>query len=294
MWLSLFGGLLIDKSGRAATSPWSATTSAPPTPTRLGTAHDLVASGADVLALEEITPTAKPVYEKELAEAYPHHTVQGTVGLWSKLPLTDTRPVDIGMDAGPLADSIPATDKLAYNRALRTTVATDQGPLAVYVAHLGSVRIFPRERLLDGQPGPRRTGARQGRRRRRERAAGAARRPERDHGRPRVRRPHSRDCDSAQEAAGNGFGFTFPARFPVARDRPDPGPRRAEPRSSWVLPATGGDHRCRWRPESPPVDAPTSDAPESEPWRRRPEPPAPADRRGRGGFGYFIGRQGGV
>ncbi|MEU8690056.1 hypothetical protein [Streptomyces sp. NPDC048665] len=32
----------------------------------------------------------------------------------------------------------------ACNRAFRTTVATHQGPLAVYVAHLGSVRVFPR------------------------------------------------------------------------------------------------------------------------------------------------------
>ena len=92
----------------------------------------------------ELTEQARGTYEKELAKAYPYHTVQGTVGLWSKLPLSDTQPVDIKQDVGPLGDAKPAEVKMAYNRALRTTVATDQGPLAVYVAHLGSVRVNPR------------------------------------------------------------------------------------------------------------------------------------------------------
>ena len=33
---------------------------------------------------------------------------------------------------------------MAPDRALRTTVATDHGPLTVYVAHPGSVRVNPR------------------------------------------------------------------------------------------------------------------------------------------------------
>lgn len=46
---------------------------------------------------------------------------------------------------------------------------------------------------------------------------------------------------SAQEAAGNGFGFSWPATFPVARiDQVLV--RGVEPNSSWVLPATGSDH----------------------------------------------------
>jgi vancomycin resistance protein VanJ len=47
---------------------------------------------------------------------------------------------------------------------------------------------------------------------------------------------------SAQDAAGNGFGFTWPAAFPVARiDQILV--RGVEPESSCVLPATGSDHR---------------------------------------------------
>ena len=44
-----------------------------------------------------------------------------------------------------------------------------------------------------------------------------------------------------QDAAGDGFGFSWPATFPVVRiDQILV--RGVEPESSWVLPATGSDH----------------------------------------------------
>ena len=47
---------------------------------------------------------------------------------------------------------------------------------------------------------------------------------------------------SVQAAAGDGFGFSWPAGFPVVRiDQILV--RGVEPVSSWVLPATGSDHR---------------------------------------------------
>jgi vancomycin resistance protein VanJ len=47
---------------------------------------------------------------------------------------------------------------------------------------------------------------------------------------------------SAQDVAGDGFGFTRPASFPVIRiDQILV--RGVEPDSSWVLPANGSDHR---------------------------------------------------
>ena len=46
---------------------------------------------------------------------------------------------------------------------------------------------------------------------------------------------------SAQDAAGDGFGFSWPAKFPVVRiDHILV--RGVQPASSWVLPATGSDH----------------------------------------------------
>ncbi|MFC8082458.1 endonuclease/exonuclease/phosphatase family protein [Streptomyces sp. NPDC057340] len=240
VWLSLFGGLLVDKSEPGGDLTVATHNVGADNPDPAGTARDLIGSGVDVLALEEITEEDRVVYEKELAGAYPYHTVQGTVGLWSTLPLSDTRPVDIATDYGPLADTKPADVQLAGNRALRTTVATDQGPLVVYVAHLGSVRLTPRAGFWTDS------------RDRNAQALGqvlAADRSERvmllgdlngslD---DRALAGITSRLDSAQEEAGDGFGFSWPAKFPVARiDQILV--RGVEPTGSWVLPATGSDH----------------------------------------------------
>lgn len=96
-----------------------------------GTARALAAADPDLIALEELVPPALRVYEKTLAPDYPYHAVRGTVGLWSKHPLTGTRLLDIrprGITAG-------------WNRGLRTVVDTPHGGIAAYVAHLPSVRF---------------------------------------------------------------------------------------------------------------------------------------------------------
>ncbi|MFE0674848.1 endonuclease/exonuclease/phosphatase family protein [Streptomyces sp. NPDC058867] len=95
------------------------------------TARALAEAGPDLIALEELVPRALPDYERTLAARYPHHTVHGTVGLWSKYPLTGARPLDIK----------PRGITESWNRALRTVVRAPQGEIAVYVAHLPSVRI---------------------------------------------------------------------------------------------------------------------------------------------------------
>nr|BFD86873.1 endonuclease/exonuclease/phosphatase family protein [Streptomyces sp. Xyl84] len=96
-----------------------------------GTARALADAGPDLIALQELVPPALPVYEKTLAPDYPYHAVRGTVGLWSKHPLTDARLLDIKPQeiAGP------------WSRGLRTVVHTPHGEIAAYVAHLPSVRI---------------------------------------------------------------------------------------------------------------------------------------------------------
>lgn len=226
VWLNLFGGLLSDKShpGGDLTVVSQNVNAANPDPA--GTARDLVAAGADVLALEELPAQAVGTYESALAAAYPYHTVQGTVGLWSRLPLSHTRVVDVGIGYGP--------------RALRTTVQTERGPLAVYVAHLGSVRVNPGAGFSTGQ---RNAGAA---------ALGAAVAAE-----PNKRVVLLGDLNgsmgdrafsglssqmrSAQDVAGDGFGFSWPAKFPVARiDQILV--RGMKPQNASVLPATGSDH----------------------------------------------------
>jgi vancomycin resistance protein VanJ len=239
VWLHLFGGLLGDKShpGGDLTVAEQNVDADNRDPAR--TARHLAASGADVLALVELTDQARGTYEKDLAQAYPYHTVQGTVGLWSRLPLSGTHPIDI-VDHGPLAATKPVEEKMASNRALRTTVATDHGPLTVYVAHLGSVRVTPGSgfRTASRDMGVQALGK-----------AIAADPSERvvllgdlngtmD---DRAFADLTSRMHSAQDTAGDGFGFSYPASFPVVRiDQILV--RGVRPRSSWVLPATGSDH----------------------------------------------------
>ncbi|WP_431980364.1 endonuclease/exonuclease/phosphatase family protein [Streptomyces qinglanensis] len=242
VWLNLFGGLLGDRSHAGGDLTVVSHNVAAENRDPVGTARELAASGADLLALEELTDRAAGTYEKELAEEFPYHTVRGTVGVWSKLPLSDTRPVDVLRgNAGPLAESRAEDLPEEPPRALRTTVTTGKGPLAVYVAHLGSVRVLPRSGFWTDS---RDAGATK------LAAAVTAERGERvlvlgdfngtmddrafDGLTSRLR--------SAQEVAGDGFGFSWPARFPMARiDRILV--RGVEPKSAWLLPATGSDHR---------------------------------------------------
>ncbi|WP_419249584.1 endonuclease/exonuclease/phosphatase family protein [Streptomyces griseorubiginosus] len=238
VWLNLFGGLLGDRSRSGGDLTLVSHNVGADNPDPAGTARDLVAADADVLALEEITPEAGGVYERELARTYPFHTLLGTVGLWSRLPLSDTRTVDIEMDYGPLAATKPVDP--ASTRALRTTVATKQGPLVVYVAHLASVRVTPRDGFGTAQRdrGVRAIGtAVAGERNKRVVLLGDLNGTVDD----RAFAGLTARMRSAQDAAGEGFGFTWPAGFPVARiDQILVGGVTAD--SSWVLPATGSDH----------------------------------------------------
>jgi vancomycin resistance protein VanJ len=240
VWLNLFGGVLSDKSRPGGFLAVASENVNAGNPEPAGSARDLAASGADVLALVELTPQAAGTYERGLAKAYPYHALQGTVGLWSKLPLSDTQPIDI-MDYGPLADTMPAGQKMASDRALRTTVATDHGPLTVYVAHPGSVRLNPRAgfwtasrdiglqtlgHAIAADPSKRVVllGDLNGTMDDRAFAGLTA------------------QMHSAQDLAGDGFGFSWPASFPVVRiDQILV--RGVKPDSSWVLPANGSDHR---------------------------------------------------
>ncbi|WP_405020404.1 endonuclease/exonuclease/phosphatase family protein [Kitasatospora sp. NBC_00070] len=65
--------------------------------------------------------------------ARPYRAVEGTVGLWSRYPLTDVRPVDLK----------PRALTADWRRVLRATLHTGEGETAVYVVHLPSVRLGP-------------------------------------------------------------------------------------------------------------------------------------------------------
>jgi vancomycin resistance protein VanJ len=177
------------------------------------------------VALEELTAGAVPTYEKALAGTYKYHSVQGTVGLWSKYPLTGTQPVDI---------------KLGWTRAMRTTVASPKGDVAVYVAHLPSVRV----KLDAGFTANQRDASAD--------ALGEAIADEQISKvvllgdlngtmNDRALNAVTSQMRSTQGAAGDGFGFSWPASFPMARiDQIMV--KGVEPLSSWTLPETGSDH----------------------------------------------------
>ncbi|GAA2278198.1 hypothetical protein GCM10010145_59080 [Streptomyces ruber] len=96
-----------------------------------GTARALAGAGPDLIALQELVPPALTEYERTLAPDYPYHEVRGTVGLWSRHPLTGTRPLDIK----------PRDITEPWSRGLRTVVRTPHGEVAAYVAHLPSIRV---------------------------------------------------------------------------------------------------------------------------------------------------------
>ncbi|MGW0811851.1 endonuclease/exonuclease/phosphatase family protein [Streptomyces viridiviolaceus] len=96
-----------------------------------GTARALAEAGPDLIALQELVSPALAVYERTLAADYPYRTVRGTVGLWSKHPVTDVRLLDIK----------PRGITENWSRGLRAVVHTPHREVAVYVAHLPSVRV---------------------------------------------------------------------------------------------------------------------------------------------------------
>ncbi|MEV8532847.1 endonuclease/exonuclease/phosphatase family protein [Streptomyces sp. NPDC051211] len=226
VWTSLFGPAFFDRAEAARAGDLTVVThnvdDANPDPE--GTARRLVGSGAEIIALEELVQPATRTYERVLAATHPHHAVHGTVGLWSRYPIRDTRPVPI----------------MPWTRALRSTVDTPQGPLTVYVAHLASVRIRP----ATGFATARRNAAA---------ARLAAELEDAPPGRTllvgdfngttddRALAPVFSRFRSAQQEAGAGLGFSWPAALPFARiDHILV--RGVEPVSAWTLPATASDH----------------------------------------------------
>lgn len=190
-----------------------------------GTARALADSGADLIALEELMPAALPAYEQTLAAGYPYRAESGTVGLWSRYPLDDIRPVDLK----------PTSVKADWRRGLRATARTPHGDLAVYVAHLPSVRLGPAGYTSAN----------------RDESAGRL-------GEAIAAEPIGRvlllgDFNSTLDDRGlrpvtsrltpvrSGFDFSWPAAFPLARIDQVMG-RGVSLADTRTLPATGSDH----------------------------------------------------
>lgn len=88
-------------------------------------AATVAASGADLIALQELSGDDRDRVESTLAAEYPHSVITGTVGLWSRYPIVDS----IGLKLG-----------LAWHRAINAVVETPSGLVSIYVVHAGSAR----------------------------------------------------------------------------------------------------------------------------------------------------------
>jgi vancomycin resistance protein VanJ len=95
------------------------------------TAAVLLAAEPDLVTLNEVSDTVAEQYTEAFGEALPHHETHGTVGIWSRDPLGGAKGVDIR------PEGVGAT----WDRCLRVVVQRDDTPVAVFVAHLPSVRI---------------------------------------------------------------------------------------------------------------------------------------------------------
>ncbi|GIJ51446.1 hypothetical protein Val02_83320 [Virgisporangium aliadipatigenens] len=231
-WVGAFGGLM--RSGERADLVVVQHNVSDENADPAATARALMRPGPDLIGVEEVTPEALPAYEAAFAQRYPHHTVQGTVGLWSRHPLAEARLLDIkpgGLDAD-------------WRRGLRALARTPHGDVAVYVTHLPSLR-----------PGPRGFDTRRRDDSARKLGAALAAEPVRrvvligdlnatldDRG--------LRPVGDHVTGAATGFAFSWPAAAPVARiDQVMV--RRGNVTAVRTLPRTGSDHlpiaaRVRW------------------------------------------------
>lgn len=96
-----------------------------------GTAAVLLAAKPDVVTLTEVSDATAEQYTQAFGDVLPHHETQGTVGVWSRYPLKGATAVDIrpeGIDA-------------SWDRCLRVVIQREEAAVALFAAHLPSVRL---------------------------------------------------------------------------------------------------------------------------------------------------------
>ncbi|MDF5756842.1 endonuclease/exonuclease/phosphatase family protein [Spongiactinospora sp. TRM90649] len=189
---------------------------------RPGATVRAVAGGRDLVGLQEMTRPALRKVRAALGADYPSSYTVGTVGLWSRHPIASARPIDVG---------------LGWDRGLRAVVRAPGGDVTVYVMHLASARpghTVRRDQTLDAA---RRLV--EGDRSEHLLLLGDLNTATTDRRRSGLVPP----LEDAQLEAGTGFGFTWPAGFPITR--PDHILYRGlAATEASVEPAPGSDHRA--------------------------------------------------
>jgi vancomycin resistance protein VanJ len=152
----------------------------------------LIGSGADVVVLQELTGPTLERISPLLDGAFGHRQTAGTVGVWSRFPLSQGEPLALG---------------LGWSRAVSVQVETPDGPVQLYAVHLPSVRpsdvsnrnkgLAKLTRIVEADPSPRIL------------VVGDFNTANTD----RALAPLLARLDDARA----GFGFTWPARLPATR-----------------------------------------------------------------------------
>jgi vancomycin resistance protein VanJ len=194
---------------------------------------------ADIVLLQGISPQqASSSALSNLDASYPNHLTQYEFGIWSRYKIADSAPVSLGTTTADLGGTglVSGAPEVVVG-ALRVTVDTPEGALVLYIVHI------PQPVLGDQGFAKVRDAA----------LARLVKTVSADHA-PRlaivgdinVAQTDRRFSDltglgltSAQAAAGRGFGFTWPAEFPVVR-LDDLLVRGADPVRSVVLSALSG------------------------------------------------------
>ena len=196
---------------------------------------------ADIVALEHLPPSrAASSAAQNLNTAYGFHVTQYEFGVWSRYPIADAKAIDLATTTAA-ADGNPSLVAAVPHivvGALRVTVTTPEGALVLYVVHV------PQPVLGDQGFAKVRDEAVT----RLEKTVSADKSAKLAIvGDINVAQTDRRFSDlssglgltSAQAAAGSGFGFTWPAEFPVVR-LDDLLLRGGTPVRSVVLPALSG------------------------------------------------------
>ena len=185
----------------------------------LTSAQALVATGAGIVAVQEIVGSDATAF---LDAQYGYNTRVSTVGLWSQWPMSEPESFELGM---------------GWARSFRVVVHHPQGDIAVYAVHLPSVRpgyTDPRDEavadlaaLVAADPAEKVL------------VMGDLNTATTD---PTLGGLTGELTDS-REAVKGGFGFTWPAQFPLTRPDHVLG-RGVTPVFDEVLAAGGSDHRA--------------------------------------------------
>lgn len=160
------------------------------------TALNVIEQDPDVATFQEVESLSGQIIQEQMDSHFPHSQVKGSVGVWSKWPMSAPEEIDLGLE---------------WTRAFATTISTDHGDIRFYAVHVPSVR--PGKEAV--RNAALRTLTRTIEADSAERVIVAG-----DFNAAATDRSFTQLTDEltdSREAVGGGFGFTWPARLPVTR-----------------------------------------------------------------------------